>query len=128
MYRLPEADDIIALGSDGKVLEQGSFVQLRSAGGYIQGLDVNQSNGTNQQNPVQPPPEGSELVKAVTAPVEEADIAGQTTDSTVWKYYAKSLGWSRLGLWGIFLTSYIVIHVLRCASNRYCLAFISNSC
>ena len=35
MKRVPYADHIICLGDKGKVVEQGSFADLRNAGGYV---------------------------------------------------------------------------------------------
>ncbi|TFB04442.1 Multidrug resistance-associated protein 1 [Trichoderma ghanense] len=40
VHLLPSADHIIALGTDGRVVEQGSFAELQETGKYIQSLDI----------------------------------------------------------------------------------------
>ncbi|KAL7823946.1 P-loop containing nucleoside triphosphate hydrolase protein [Trichoderma gracile] len=40
VHLLPSADHIIALGTDGQVVEQGPFAKLQETGKYIQSLDI----------------------------------------------------------------------------------------
>ena len=114
---MSEADDILALGPGGEVIEQGSLTQLQNAGGYIQSLDhTPQTGGTKTRSTSSPA--DTEPKKSPTIPVNEVEEPTRASDSAVWKYYATSLGWARLGLWGIFLAAHILIWALLCTPGH----------
>jgi hypothetical protein len=96
---LASADLIIALGRDGKIIEQGSLGQLESAEGYVQSLMASKSTvvntGVHQDEDI------SESKANVTLPKVEYkakqveikdDKRRQVGDSTVYKYYFGSIG------------------------------------
>lgn len=96
VHRLSYSDNIIALGGDGRVIEQGDFEQLRNAGGYVQSLaagikseDIATSTSTpkkpdNTAQTAPPKPDNDEEVE---------ELNRQTGDFAVYEYYFASIGW-----------------------------------
>lgn len=88
MSRLPESDYVIALGQGGTIVEQGPFSQLRSADGYIQGLDINELRQENEGDAVTSEQKtedpGDRIQPEATKPLEEPEAP---KDSTIFKYY-----------------------------------------
>jgi ATP-binding cassette, subfamily C (CFTR/MRP), member 1 len=116
VHRLPEADEIIALGPNGEIREQGSFEQLRNAGGYVQSLDVVAK--MRKQEEADDSSSGTESTgeKAVAPVAEEPDDMGKTTDRAVWKYYLSSLGWWRIIILLLLLVIDQTFEILSCES------------
>jgi ATP-binding cassette subfamily C (CFTR/MRP) protein 1 len=94
VHRLSYSDNIIALSGDGRVVEQGSFEQLRNAGGYVQSLAArikNEDTPTSTSKklndtaqPTAPKPDNEEEIE---------ELNRQTGDFAVYKYYFASIGW-----------------------------------
>ncbi|KAL9105480.1 MAG: hypothetical protein Q9227_009360 [Pyrenula ochraceoflavens] len=85
-HRLSYADYIIALGSNGTIVEQGSWESLRSAGGYVQSIskDAKQMKESNDEETSPPsrlkaPTEDPAVSKA------EAELARKTGDLEVYR-------------------------------------------
>lgn len=88
---LPSADQIIALDSTGKIVEQGTFADLNARGGYISGFALSARNSD----------EGNPEDESVVAPIvkqsqistdELADKSRQTGDLSVYMYYCNAAG------------------------------------
>jgi ATP-binding cassette, subfamily C (CFTR/MRP), member 1 len=118
--RVPFADYIVHIGADGRVAEQGTFVELNDTGGYVSSLSLPKADwshvppdqGGDRSNRVS---EGSitphtsdvaipELSKemssddtAVSSPDgddKEGDgMSRRTGDVQIYLYYVKSVGW-----------------------------------
>ncbi|KAE9378324.1 putative multidrug resistance protein [Stipitochalara longipes BDJ] len=97
---LPLADNIIVLEKDGKAIEQGKFVELRARAGFVSRLvlhpdilDPDTGSIPTEDNPSGIAP--TSLPKAFQGPSENdiVDLARQTGDISVYKYYLKSIGW-----------------------------------
>ncbi|KAE8407397.1 multidrug resistance-associated protein [Aspergillus pseudonomiae] len=106
-HHLPHADFIIVLGNNGKVLEQGSYAQLRShAGGYIhtlgmqsiqtdrlaETLDISEKDHQSQNT----------ATGSLSAP-SATHVTRQANDLAVYKYYFSSLGGLRVSMLLLFL-------------------------
>ncbi|PQE21899.1 ABC multidrug transporter protein [Rutstroemia sp. NJR-2017a BVV2] len=120
---LPVADFIIALG-DGTIVEQGNFHDLISRPGYVQRLGLKESSEsdtsserTDLKRVVQESKQ--QVLYAATAktlsPSPDPDASRQNGDKTVYKHYARSVGWLITilslffgALWG-FLTNFSTI-------------------
>ena len=96
---LPSADHIIALGSDGTLVEEGNFADLVANKKYIHGLGVNgvdkrRSGGTSP--PLQTTSASVHLNSVITAKSAETsspvDQARRTGDMSVYKHYFSSIG------------------------------------
>jgi ATP-binding cassette subfamily C (CFTR/MRP) protein 1 len=101
---LPLADNILALDKDGKVVEQGTFDYLRSRDGFVSKLMLHPellksgSRSDDTENTLQKMPAAA-VAKVLPGPSanDAADLARQTGDISVYKYYLKSIGW-KIGL------------------------------
>jgi ATP-binding cassette subfamily C (CFTR/MRP) protein 1 len=88
---LPSADYIIALGSNGDVVEQGNFEELNKSNGYVRSFSVQQPKRQSQNtepagNFTSAPMPTSALVDAM------GDNKRQLGDLTVYMYYFRTLG------------------------------------
>ncbi|KAH8666519.1 putative ABC multidrug transporter [Xylariales sp. PMI_506] len=99
---LPAADHIIALGPDGTIVEQGTFEDLmKNATGYVQSLDIksstsetsstNEGSGHDTKSPVSQSMGASSTANETEV---ELDKSRQRGDSSVYKRYFKSMGYS----------------------------------
>ncbi|KAK4202032.1 putative multidrug resistance-associated protein [Triangularia verruculosa] len=90
---LPSANHIVALGSDGSIVEQGTFQELMSNDNYVQSLGVQEADASSSAND-SIPQEKAGLVKVPTiSPTEatafspEADKTRATGDFAVYRHY-----------------------------------------
>jgi ATP-binding cassette subfamily C (CFTR/MRP) protein 1 len=101
---LPLADNILVLDKDGKVVEQGTFEYLRSRDGFVSKLMLHpellesKSRSGDAEDASQKVPAAA-VAKVLRGPSanDAADLARQTGDISVYKYYLKSIGW-KIGL------------------------------
>ena len=91
MNLLPSADYIIALGSNGEVVEQGTFEELNKSNGYVRSFSVQQSKEQFQNTE---PAGKSTLGPMPTSALVDAmdDKKRQLGDLTVYMYYFRTLG------------------------------------
>jgi ATP-binding cassette, subfamily C (CFTR/MRP), member 1 len=97
---LPAADHIVALGTDGSVVEQGTFADLLANNSYVQSLGVKEREETASTDDITPVndrrEQRQELMKAITAKsateeAKQAEKTRQTGDTTVYLHYWRSL-------------------------------------
>jgi ATP-binding cassette, subfamily C (CFTR/MRP), member 1 len=88
---LPSADYIIALGSNGEVIEQGTFEELNKSNGYVRSFSVQQSKEQFQNTE---PAGKATLGPMPTSALVDAmdDKKRQLGDFTVYMYYFRTLG------------------------------------
>lgn len=97
---LPLADQIVVLGTDGAVVQQGTYESLSSHEGLVS-TALDQPCQTNES----PQMESNKLMvkKAVKGPSkeEEMDLTRKTGDFAIYAYYFRSIGWTlSLGMFG----------------------------
>jgi ATP-binding cassette, subfamily C (CFTR/MRP), member 1 len=110
--RLSYADYIIALDANGQIAEQGTFEQLRHAGGYVEGLATKHKFESTSASTVSEdiekntfaaqPTLSTEAIKA-KAKAEEDDLNRPVGELSTYKYYFSSIGWSK-SLLSLFFT------------------------
>ncbi|KAK0666398.1 putative multidrug resistance-associated protein [Cercophora samala] len=94
---LPSADHIVALGSDGRIVEQGTFQALLRNDKYVNSLGVKESDASSEEADSAPLEKSGlfQFPKAVptkiTAFSPEADKTRATGDVTVYRYYLARL-------------------------------------
>lgn len=101
--RLPQADFIIALNSSGEAVEQGTLEELNVPGKYIHSLKVQlqgEDDGVYLDKHVLSTEEILQPVKAAAAAIDQSRKRG---DWSIYKYYAKSLGYWGLGMFGLIV-------------------------
>lgn len=117
MNRLTESDFVVVLEKGGKVVEQGTFPDLRSGGGYIQNLDISShdENNDQQSTDTKPTEEGD---KAEVKSQVQDDPVEIPSDRSVFMYYFKSNGLHNMALQAFFIASGGVITAFRCKSKN----------
>ena len=96
---LHSADHIIALGSDGKILEQGSFQSLKEkSDGYVKSLNVDRTETAEQSSGTDGKKEGTDtgggLAKALKPAVgTPSQRKPRPVDLSIYTYYFRSIGW-----------------------------------
>ncbi|KAL7790898.1 P-loop containing nucleoside triphosphate hydrolase protein [Trichoderma ceciliae] len=107
VHLLPNSDNIIALGQNGQVIEQGSFAKLQSSGKYVQSLDITEM----------PPDDDSEAiskqgiieeVEKLTKENEEQELGREeeqtvSSDRSTFKYYFSAMRPLSLALGGTYI-------------------------
>jgi len=87
------ADHIVALGQDGKIVEQGSLATLNAHGGYVHNLRLS-SEHSGSRDKVEHPRLAREPVVARKADDDaQEELARRTGDFAVYKHYMASIGW-----------------------------------
>ncbi|KAI0531750.1 P-loop containing nucleoside triphosphate hydrolase protein [Xylaria digitata] len=95
--RLPEADLILAMDENGKIIEQGKFSELNVPGRYIYSLKIsNLQSSTAVDDESLPESEGSIEPEDVNTKAQDEDSSRRTGDWATYKYYAAALGRSKL--------------------------------
>jgi hypothetical protein len=93
--RLSSANYIIAIGKQGRISEQGSFSQLKSAGGYVNRLlmqsDEPKISTTEEQTETQKQATAKQPAAASVTPVKP-DNKRQIGDLSVYKYFCQASG------------------------------------
>jgi len=108
--RLPYADHIIAIGSDGKVSEQGSFKSLSGSGGYTSSFNLPLPDwdyyAVSTALDIEKPNEGIS-VPTVGNKEESDDSLRRTGDSAIYLYYVRSVGWIPTILFVVAISGFI---------------------
>lgn len=92
------ADLIIVLDKSGAVVEQGSYSELRQAGGYFQSLETSQNESSSVNLLEHESPVDSIAAAKLFATV--GDDSRRTGDLTIYNYYFNTIGWVS---WGVFV-------------------------
>ena len=138
VHLLPGADHIIALGTDGQVIEQGSFAKLQETGKYIQSLDITdphsesddeeatpkQDTTKEPKNPSQRQHDGEEQDQ------EQGQQQGVSSDRSTFKYYFSAMQPLSLAIGGAYVGGQAFCSSFRCKLGcfTYLSAFVSSSC
>jgi hypothetical protein len=101
VHHLSLADNIVVLGADGKVAEQGTYEYLRSQGGFVSNILLHPELLQSKANIAAD--EAVETLKRSQAPTQVAakepsandvaDLTRQIGDTAVYMYYLRSIGW-----------------------------------
>ncbi|KAL6875382.1 P-loop containing nucleoside triphosphate hydrolase protein [Trichoderma longibrachiatum] len=110
VHLLPSADHIIVLGTDGQVVEQGSFAKLQETGKYIQSLDITDSHSESddETSPKQDAIEETEELSQRQPDMKEHDQErGQqqpvSSDRSTFKYYFSAMQPLSLAIGGAYI-------------------------
>ena len=108
--RLPYADHIIALSSDGKISEQGSFKSVSGSGGYTSSFNLPLPDWdyypTYAASEIERPAERG-LDTAPANKEESDDSLRRTGDSAIYLYYIRSVGWIPTILFVVAISGFI---------------------
>lgn len=108
--RAPYADHIVALNSDGRIEEQGSFDELNSRGGYLSTFSLSPPDWEYTRMPV----EGDDIPAYVYIPNPslvsdsvEAEASRRTGDMSIYLYYINSIGWTPTIIFMVAITVFV---------------------
>jgi ATP-binding cassette subfamily C (CFTR/MRP) protein 1 len=90
------ADNIVVMGAEGTVIEQGTFNQLNLQDGYVQGLLLKQQERKMSVDAPELSPETLHSRLPAGAAVvldQQRELSRQMGDSRLYLYYLKSIGW-----------------------------------
>ena len=109
--RLPYADHIIALDSNGKIAEQGTFEALNKTGGYISSFNLSQSEPDKPQEQDEPTSaitySKSFSESKVTEEGLQAEASRRTGDAAIYLYYINAVGWVPTVIFIVSITIFI---------------------
>ncbi|ORY68183.1 ATPase-like protein [Pseudomassariella vexata] len=97
---LPSADNVVALGSDGSIVEQGNFSHLLANKSYIHGLGINPNDEVDPEDKISvTEPQDRLETELVTVPTTQSIVPSHVGeqermmgDPTVYRYYLSTLG------------------------------------
>ncbi|KAK2600118.1 hypothetical protein QQS21_005133 [Conoideocrella luteorostrata] len=98
VHFLPYADHIVCIGPGGDIVQQGPFLELNEADGYLRTLDTNSTRAQNlptfpEFHPIiESPPEKDLESKSTTITEEFAPKTEPGKPHGVYRYYIKSIG------------------------------------
>lgn len=92
MKHLPQADLILAIDEDGRVAEQGNFMELNETGTYIHSLQIKLEENHGLATDNESSEERLESPKANESTTTANDMSRKTGDWETYKYYSRALG------------------------------------
>lgn len=114
VHRLPESDYIIALDRNGKLVEQGSFANLRSGGGYVESLDISSHfSDDEEEKPSLGPGYDTETKNSKPSTTKSDEDQTLPSDSSVFLYYCKAMRAHNVAMQVLFTVSSGVIGTFR---------------
>lgn len=120
-HYLPQADLILVLGDNGKVVKQGSYAQLRddiASSIKLNNTHFTQVNGTETENSIDVLAEPPMPTLDTSSAPSPTDGGRQTTELATYKYYFSALGWSRIAVLLLFLATEAGMSGFRCKYNE----------
>jgi hypothetical protein len=88
---LPESDYVIALDKGGRLIEQGTFSNLRSGAGYVESLDISSHFDESDSSLSESSDSPSEPKRSESQPQRQKDEAEPPSDRSVFMYYFKAI-------------------------------------
>lgn len=114
VHHLKDADNIIVLGNEGQIVEQGDPSKFEQGNKYARNSFV--ASGTTE-NPNEINDDAAETTESSTVPKQnyaeidtQRDFLRRSGDTSLYTYYFKSIGW-RHGLAMVFLNSTVVFFI-----------------
>jgi ATP-binding cassette, subfamily C (CFTR/MRP), member 1 len=106
--RLPYADHIIVLNSEGKIVEQGKFDELDKTGGYVSSFELRSADWTYDiesefKSDDTFLPDEKEMAVTQILEAQSGKIDG---DSKIYLYYVGSVGWFATSLFVVAICGY----------------------
>lgn len=111
---LRDADQIIVLGNDGHIIEQGTLHELEQNDGYARNSFIESVAYKDPKEGVEEKiaeaPKQSSLPKGRLSKDEQRELLRRSGDTSLYTYYLKSIGW-RYGITAFILNSAAVFFI-----------------
>ncbi|KAI9645295.1 hypothetical protein NHQ30_006030 [Ciborinia camelliae] len=103
VHRLAYSDYIIALNQSSQIIEQGTFDDLKTNGGYVESLATRHKSEEDEAGEIRTDETVQKQSPFATVENDDfinkvADLNRQTGDSSVYNYYFASIGWLPTGI------------------------------
>lgn len=118
VHRLPESDHIVALASGGRVIEQGTFTDLKSTDGYVQSLDISGHDGEDEED--ESLPETETAVEATTpkSKVDDNPEVKVFSDRSILNYYFQAIKPHNLAIQMFYIVAQAFLNIFRCKTPQ----------
>lgn len=114
MNRLPESDFVVVLDKGGRLIEQGTYSDLRSGTGYIHNLDISSHDDHDDQTQTDTNSEPENEKADTENQVQEEEPAEVPSDRSVFMYYFNSNGVHNMIFQALLIASAGVLTAFRC--------------
>ncbi|OAQ77246.1 ABC multidrug transporter [Purpureocillium lilacinum] len=115
VHHLPDSDFVIALNKNGSIVQQGTFNDLRSKGGYVRDLDISLPHSDKPDEDVAEEPEDGDSdsydKQAAAEAIEEPQ--GRASDRSTFKYYLASVTWLNIIPAGLYIILHTFFYMFR---------------
>ena len=111
--RLPESDFVVVLEKGGRLVEQGTYHELRSGNGYIHELDISSHDDHDDQPSTETKP-AEESDKTDSKDAIEDELSEVPSDRSVFMYYFNANGIRNMLTQILLIASAGVITSFRC--------------
>jgi hypothetical protein len=109
--RLPYCDHVVALSSEGRIVEQGTYDKLNRSGGYVSSFDLPPPDWdfAPEKHVYEAPPKYTERAAAdkVTEEDMQAEANRRTGDASIYLFYVRSVGWTATLIFVVSITIFI---------------------
>jgi ABC-type multidrug transport system ATPase subunit len=112
--RLPESDFVVVLDKGGKLIEQGTYSDLRSGHGYVHNLDISNHDEHDGQDQTEVKNESENEKPDTKVQTQEEETAEVPSDRSVFMYYFNSNGLHNMILQALLIASAGVLTAFRC--------------
>jgi ABC-type multidrug transport system fused ATPase/permease subunit len=116
--RVPYADHVIVLDSDGKITEQGSFRELNAQGGYVSSFSLSPPDWNYEKTNTGIAPHSTKESAVISLDRSPQDESSRLTgDVAVYLYYIQAVGWIPTLIFIVAISAFV-----------FCLSFPSMYC
>ncbi|KAK0120207.1 hypothetical protein ONS95_011613 [Cadophora gregata] len=131
VHRLPFADQILALDASGRMVEQGTFQELKAGGGYVDSLLQQVGERSRGEENTDIPDEVERIEKLASRAIDFETVDDEKTihetEFATYKYYFESIGWRRSFLsLGLFLVASVSTRVTQLVIQFWTAAVSAN--
>ena len=104
VHQIPLADHILVLGTEGKIIQQGTFADLNASPGFIQSLLVEEKTEDRGDRPADGKAPAEKSTSALPADLSNELPTKAGSDSAVYQYYVQAIGYARFAIFIVLLS------------------------
>lgn len=108
VHRLSFADQIIVLGTNGAIAEQGTYEELMSIDGYVRGLATRHKIEEDTQS-VENQSLKALMDEDTARQNAEADLKRPAGNWAIYRYYFNCIGMPRIIFWAVLMVIYSIL-------------------
>lgn len=120
VHRLSFANHIVALSSNGTIVEEGPYEALMEKGGYVAGLNASRRPNVENAAAAAVPATLKEVAEQQRSQEASGEaLARSVGDLRVYKYYFSAAGWMNAAAFAVFIMAFAVFSLFggECSSG-----------